>query len=428
MFADASPGHRVTPAPHGYDAPSRETARPRATIARVQEGEPRNAMNRFEKNGMSWSGRITTAATSALLLGAVLPQAGAADILTNGNLDAISVSTQVNASPTGWVIESTKSNSGEFTDGANSEPWCNVRDDGGYGVFFKPFQGNLETGDLLSVFIYQDNSASPGSKFTFSGFAAAESNYSGLEATNTPAPQTLFLVLFLDASGSVISSNSLDLVAAGLPTGGPSSMAEFSLPEVTAPANTVTVRAGAAIFDVYSTSGQQSFFADAFTLDATLGAGAPSIDAHPVDATVAPGGTATFTVSVSNAAGVTYQWQHARTNLTDGGNIAGATGNTLTVSNASDADIGKYRVLVTNSSGALFSAEANLATVGIEFSPVIQLVGKIGDNYRIDYATSVAPTTWIPLSTNKLVSSPQAFVDSHWRESLARFYRAVYLP
>lgn len=78
------------------------------------------------------------------------------------------------------------------------------------------------------------------------------------------------------------------------------------------------------------------------------------------------------------------------------------SGNTLTVSNASDADIGKYRVLVTNSSGALFSAEANLATVGIEFSPVIQLVGKIGDNYRIDYATSVAPTTWIPLSTNKL--------------------------
>ena len=97
------------------------------------------------------------------------------------------------------------------------------------------------------------------------------------------------------------------------------------------------------------------------------------------------------------------------------------------MSNASDADIGKYRVLVTNSSGALFSAEANLATVGIEFSPVIQLVGKIGDNYRMDYATSVAASTWIPLSTNKLVSSPQAFVDSHWREGPGRFYRAVYL-
>ncbi|MBL9138354.1 MAG: immunoglobulin domain-containing protein [Verrucomicrobiales bacterium] len=376
----------------------------------------------------SRSGRFHKVFASVLLLGAGLSSAPAVDILSNGNLDAVSVSTQVNPSPTGWVLEATKSNSGEFTDGANSEPWCNVRDTGGYGVFFKPFQGNVDSGDLLSVFLYQDNPATVGSKFTLSGFAAAESRYSGLESTNDPAPQTLFMVLFLDASGAVISSNSLDLIAAGLPTGGPNSMAEFSMPEVVAPPNTATVRAGVAMLNVYSTSGQQSFFADAFTLDATLSAGAPVIDVHPEDATVAPGGSATFTVRLSNPSGIRYQWQHARTNLTDGGNIAGATTSTLTVSNASEADIGKYRVLVTNDSGSIFSNEANLATVGIEFSPVIQLVGKIGDNYRIDYATSVAPTTWIPLSTNKLVSSPQALVDSHWRESQARFYRAVYLP
>ncbi|MCC7377597.1 MAG: immunoglobulin domain-containing protein [Verrucomicrobiales bacterium] len=365
---------------------------------------------------------------SAVLFGAAGPAALGVDILSNGNLDTTSVSTQINASPTGWVLESTKSNSGEFTDGADSEPWCNVREDGGFGVFFKPFQGNLGNDDLLSVYLYQDNPATPGSKFVFSGFAAAEANYSGLQATNSPAPQTLFYVLFLDVSGSVISSNSLDLVAAGLPTGGPSSMEEFSLPELTAPANTATVRAGAAMLDVYSTSGQQSFFVDAFTLDATLAAGGPSIEAQPVDATVAPAGTATFTVKVANVAGLTYQWQHARTNLANEGNVSGATSSTLTVSNASDADVGKYRVLVSNASGALYSSEANLALVGIEFSPVVQLAGKVGDTYRIDYATSLAPTTWIPLSTNKLVSVPQAFVDSHWRENQARFYRAVYLP
>ncbi|MCK6500889.1 MAG: hypothetical protein L6Q38_15540, partial [Nitrospira sp.] len=220
---------------------------------------------------------LPTLAGLVVLASGMVPALGV-DILSNGNLDAISVSTQVNASPTGWVIEASKSNSGEFTDGANSEPWCNVRDTGGYGVFFKPFQGNVDSGDLLSVVLYQDNPATTGSKFTLSGFAAAESRYSGLESTNDPAPQTLFFVLFLDASGSVITSNSLDLVSAGLPTGGPGSMEEFSMPEVTAPAGTATVRAGVAMLNVYSTSGQQSFFADAFTLDATLSAGAPIIE------------------------------------------------------------------------------------------------------------------------------------------------------
>jgi hypothetical protein len=57
----------------------------------------------------------------------------------------------------------------------------------------------------------------------------------------------LFVIEFLDASSSVLASNGLDLVAAGLPNSGPGSMSSFlyTTPGVTAPPNTVTVRAGA---------------------------------------------------------------------------------------------------------------------------------------------------------------------------------------
>lgn len=360
---------------------------------------------------------------------ALSPDTRAIEVLSNGTLDAVSVSMQNNPTPDGWIVASSKTESGEFGDGASSEPWCNVADPGGYGLFFKPFQGNVGSGDLLSVFLYQDNPSAPGTKYVFSGYAAAEANYSGLTATNEPSPQTLFLVQFLDGAGTVISSNALDLVSAGLPTGGPSTMALFQMPELTAPANTATVRAGAAMLNVYSTSGQQSFFVDAFSLDAATAGDAPVLETEPEDASVAPGARATFTVKVASpAVGVTYQWQHLRANLTDGGNIAGATTPTLTIANVSPAEVGRYRVLVRNNAGAVFSREVSLSTLAVTWSPVVWIAGRVGDTYRIDYATSLAPTTWLPLSTNKLVTTPQSFVDGDWQQSQARYYRTVFVP
>ena len=97
----------------------------------------------------------------------------------------------------------------------------------------------------LRVYFYQDNPATPGTKFTLSGYAAGEANYSGFFTTNNPPPKTLFFVEFLDAAGNGLVTNVLDLVAAGLPSDGPGSMAQFTTPQFTAPANTTTVRAGA---------------------------------------------------------------------------------------------------------------------------------------------------------------------------------------
>jgi len=350
-----------------------------------------------------------------------------ANDLFNANLDTIGVipGGQNNACPIGWTVEANKTISGVFNDGADSEPWCNVADAGGYGLFFKPFQGttNLVT-DLLTVYFYQDNPATPGTKFTLSGYAAGEANYSGF----IPGPtKTLFVVEFLDNTSTVLQSNALDLISAGLPNGGPSSMAQFTTPEYTAPAGTVTVRAGAFMIDAYSTSGSQSFFADAFDLESVAPEGSPVITNQPSQTTAALGGTATFTVGISNAAGAQYQWQLYNTNISNvPSHITGANGSTLTITGVQPADVGHYRVRVSNNIGALYSKDATLAIVGLGFYPVVMITGKIGDTYEVDYATALAPTTWIPFSTNKLNNTTELVLDPGSPGSTNRFYRALF--
>ena len=200
----------------------------------------------------------------------------------------------------------------------------------------------------------------------------------------------------------------------------------YTTPEVTAPANTVTVRAGASIFNVYSTQNAQSFFVDGFDLEATAPPGSPVITAQPVQTTVAPGATATLTVTATGA--TSYQWQLNKSNISDSpGHISGSTLPTLTITGVTNSDVGHYRVLVSNASGSVYSSDAPLALDTISFYPVITLAGKIGDTYRLDYSTAVAPTTWIPLSTNKLATSPQMLVDTSSPMDHSRFYRAVFL-
>jgi len=351
---------------------------------------------------------------------------GQANDLVNANLDTTAVGPQANITPTGWSVVATKANSGAFQDGCSSETWCNVQGPDGYGLFFKPFQGTV--GDEISVYFYQDLPASAGTKYTLSGYAAGEANFCAFFNTNTPAPAALLVVEFLDTASTVIASNALDLVTAGLPNSGPGSMTLFTTPQFTAPANTATVRAGAFLLNGYGTTGSQSFFVDTLDLESEAPAGAPVITQQPGNTTVYPGSTATFSVTVSNLAGGAYQWLLNGTNISDGGNISGATTSTLSIANASAGDIGRYRVRVTNTVSTTVSTEATLALTSINFYPVIIITGKIGDTYRVDYSTEIAPATWIPLSTNKLTMSPQMIIDTTSPLSNTRFYRTVLEP
>lgn len=346
-----------------------------------------------------------------------------ANEFSNGNLDAISIGPQNLNTPTGWQVTAYKALDGFFFDGCSSEPWCNVADPGGYGLFFKPFQGTI--GNEVSVEFYQDVPAVPAAKYTLSAYASAEPNYSGWLTTNSPLPQTLFVVHFLDQFDIVIQSNTWDLVANGLPMGNAGAMGQLISPQYTAPAGTAKVRAGVSMLNTYTTGGGQSLFVDVMNLQVEYPLGAPVITNHPANTTVYPGDNAVFTVGVSNTAGVTYQWQSNQVDIVNGGKFSGATTPTLTISNVTSNEVARYRVKVINTTATVPSNEAALALVGINFYPAVTITGKIGDTYRVDYATQLAPSTWIPLSTNLLTASPQLVVDTTAPGNNTRFYRAI---
>ncbi|MBX3751485.1 MAG: immunoglobulin domain-containing protein [Opitutaceae bacterium] len=84
---------------------------------------------------------------------------------------------------------------------------------------------------------------------------------------------------------------------------------------------------------------------------------APVILTHPSGQAVAPGATATFTVTAAGYPAPTYQWYLNNVAL------SGATGATLTVPNAAAANAGSYTVTVSNSLGSAISNAAVLSLV-----------------------------------------------------------------
>jgi hypothetical protein len=101
-----------------------------------------------------------------------------------------------------------------------------------------------------------------------------------------------------------------------------------------------------------------------FSYDASGNVGAvsallpPRITGHPVQQVAALGEIVTFSVAVSDASGVTFQWKF------NGADIPGAIGDSLVLTNVSTADRGQYSVVVTNSEGSLTSVPAMLLLDG----------------------------------------------------------------
>src|ERR1022692_2366069 len=83
----------------------------------------------------------------------------------------------------------------------------------------------------------------------------------------------------------------------------------------------------------------------------TLVSTPPDITAQPVPAIVPGGGSADFVVGAQGSGTLTYQWHRNGTNLLDGGNISGATSDTLIISPATSTDVASgvngYYVTVT---------------------------------------------------------------------------------
>jgi hypothetical protein len=89
------------------------------------------------------------------------------------------------------------------------------------------------------------------------------------------------------------------------------------------------------------------------------GAGAPQITTPPQSVTVATGQTATFTVSATGTAPLTYQWNR-------GGNaIAGATLSSYTLTTQSTDTGATFNVVVSNSFGSVESSSATLTVTSM---------------------------------------------------------------
>ncbi len=94
----------------------------------------------------------------------------------------------------------------------------------------------------------------------------------------------------------------------------------------------------------------------------------PTIDDQPTDANVAPDDTAIFTV-VTSGEGLAYQWSMVVADgddisLTNGGNVFGATSESLVITQVMEAshEGEMYYVTVTNDAG---SVESSIVTITV---------------------------------------------------------------
>jgi hypothetical protein len=104
------------------------------------------------------------------------------------------------------------------------------------------------------------------------------------------------------------------------------------------------------------------------------------ITAQPQSQIVNAGQDATFTVSATGDAPLSYQWRF------NGTNIFAATASSYARNQAQSTDAGPYSVTVANAAGAVTSAEANL-TVQQSVSIQILSVQLIGEDVRLDWTT-----------------------------------------
>ncbi len=88
----------------------------------------------------------------------------------------------------------------------------------------------------------------------------------------------------------------------------------------------------------------------------------PAIPQQPVSLVVTQGNTATFSVTATGTAPLSYQWRFGIPG-NGGANLAGATSPILNVTNAQPTNAGNYRVIVTNLFGSVTSAVATLTVL-----------------------------------------------------------------
>jgi DNA/RNA endonuclease G (NUC1) len=142
-------------------------------------------------------------------------------------------------------------------------------------------------------------------------------------------------------------------------------------------------------------------------VDGQSAVGAPSITAQPVNQTTVIGGSATFSVTATGDAPLTYQW------LKDDVEIPGATSASLIVAPVQASDAGNYDVVVTNGVGSATSNSAALIIGGLPPSittPPDSLTVNAGGSATFTVVASGSPTLFYQWrkNTNPIASGTNA--------------------
>jgi hypothetical protein len=164
----------------------------------------------------------------------------------------------------------------------------------------------------------------------------------------------------------------------------------------------------------------------------------PELSSGPEAQAVQVGDTLSLTVSVSGSGPFSYQWIRNNSPLSDGGNISGATSNTMTVVAVTANDLGDYSVTVSNACGGIATAPAQISLapptlpVLYDLDPAngwfrFMVDTRIGYDYVVEVKNDLNDASWTFLQTATGDGSPQLIYDSEPPPE-KRFYRVREVP
>jgi hypothetical protein len=162
--------------------------------------------------------------------------------------------------------------------------------------------------------------------------------------------------------------------------------------------------------------------------------GAPiTITSQPVSRTNTAGTTATFSVAASSAQPLTYQWRKNTSNLSNGGNVSGATSSDLILSAVGAGDVANYSVLISNSSGSVTSSVVTLTVIPPPSITIARSAGSImlswpqtSTGFTAQQTPNLSPpVTWSPV-TNTPVLGGGKYTITIVPGNARTFYRLIY--
>lgn len=179
-----------------------------------------------------------------------------------------------------------------------------------------------------------------------------------------------------------------------------------------------------------------NFWGSTTSAPAALTVAIPPSVSSPLGQTNYAGKNVSVSVTASGDPPLSYQWQEAGINLSNGGNIFGATTNILSINAAKPANSGNYQVVVNNNSGSVTSTVATVTIVpvpklGLSLSAsnaTLSASGVPGTRFIVEASTNIANSNgWRPLF-NSLVKGNGiiTFTDTNTFTNRERFYRVQF--